>query len=69
MSSFEDVDHHVSKLGALPPINAANPAVQLCVYYKAAKPILALAVNIPFIPAKWKVVLTGFMGLLDTMCP
>jgi hypothetical protein len=65
MTTFEDVNQHVENLGALPPIAPG----QLCVYYKAAKPILTLMETFPFFPAKWKTVLSGLTTLLDALCP
>jgi hypothetical protein len=66
---FEAVDQHVTSFAPLPQVNAANPAAQLCVYYKAAKPIIVLVAAFPFFPAKWKSVLAGFTAVLDLMCP
>lgn len=69
MKSFEDVDKHVSSLPPLPTIDPKNAAAQLCVYYKAVKPILEMVINFPFFPASWKNVVSGFTSVLNVMCP
>lgn len=68
MSNFEDVDRHVNSL-SLPAVGTAVTPAQLCTYYKAAEPILKLLVGLPLIPANWKNVLNGLLGVLDKICP
>jgi hypothetical protein len=69
MSSFETVNHHVETLAPLPPVDVNNPLPQLCTYWKALKPVLALVESFPFFPVKWKSLVTSFSNLLDAICP
>jgi len=78
--TFEDVDKLIQKadLSALKtaPRAAAKAAVdpaaviaQVCAAYKIIRPILLLLSNLPLIPKKWRDVITGFMKLMDSLCP
>ena len=77
--SFEEVDKHVQKAdlsvfkiekpkgkGAA----AAGVSVpNVCPAYKTVRPILALVAGLFIIPKKWRDIITGFMGVMDLMCP
>lgn len=78
--TFEEVDRLIQKadLSAFQsrPRATARAAVdpaavigQVCAAYKVIRPILALLVNVPLIPKKWKDVIKGFMKVMDGLCP
>jgi hypothetical protein len=79
--TFEEVDKLIQKadLSALqkaPRAAAARAAVdpaavfgQVCAAYKIIRPILALLLNTPLLPKKWKDAIKAFMKVLDAICP
>jgi hypothetical protein len=78
--TFEEVDRHIEKadlstiksVGKGAGAEALSPAAvipNICTAYKIIRPILALILNLPFIPKKWKDALKAFMGVLDKLCP
>ena len=78
--TFEEVDRMIQKadLSALQkaPRAAARAAVdptavfgQVCAAYKVIRPILALLLNTPLLPKKWKDAIKAFMKVLDAVCP
>ena len=70
MLTFEEVNKHVEKSVALPrPKDREAAALQLCATYKSIRPILALLINMPFIPATWLAITTAFMETMEVLCP
>lgn len=75
--SFDAVNDHVNALPlALSGERAAAAGLTLeqqrgglCESYHAARPVLAALAAIPFIPARWRAVVSNFLGVLDTLCP
>ncbi len=77
--TFEEVDKLIQKadLASLRAPSAAaraaaDPAAifgQVCAAYKVIRPILALLLNTPFLPKKWKDAVKAFMKVLDAICP
>lgn len=78
--TFEEVDKLIQKadISALQKAPraaaraAADPAAvfaQVCAAYKIIRPILALLLNTPLLPKKWKDAIRAFMKVLDAICP
>jgi len=80
--TFEEIDAAFSKLdvakheAALQQFTAAtvktSPASvigQVCPTYKAVRPFLVAASNLPFIPKKWRDGIKAFIAAVDVLCP
>ena len=67
-----DLAAHRRAVAGISAQAAANPALalpQLCPIYKAVRPFLVAASNLPFIPQKWRDVIKGFIDVVDVLCP
>jgi hypothetical protein len=65
-----DLEKHQAAIKQLG--TAATPASvigQICPIYKAVRPFLQAAANLPFIPAAWRAGISAFITALDLLCP
>jgi hypothetical protein len=65
-----DLEKHnasIRQLGAAPA--PASVIGQICPIYKAVRPFLQAAANLPFIPAAWRAGITAFITAMDLLCP
>lgn len=73
---FESLDLSVMKPGGALYFTASDvkqtPGIVLqkvCGIYKIVKPFLGVIAGLFFVPAKWRASLSGFIALMDTICP
>ncbi len=62
-----DMESHVARMGA--PGAQALALPDVCSLYKKVRGYLAIIVKIPLIPAPIRTAVSGFMSLMDTLCP
>jgi hypothetical protein len=72
--TFEEVDKHVQKadLSVFKVAKAKGAAAgvpNVCPAYKTVRPILALVAGLFLIPKKWRDIISGFLGVMDMLCP
>jgi hypothetical protein len=49
--------------------SASSVIGQICPIYKAVRPFLQAAANLPFIPQAWRSGITAFISAMDLLCP
>jgi hypothetical protein len=64
---FEKHQAAIKQLGTAPA--QASVIAQICPIYKAVRPFLQAAANLPFIPAAWKAAISAFIAAMDLLCP
>ena len=42
---------------------------KLCGIYNVVRPILVALASLPIIPQKWRLAITAFVSVMDTICP
>jgi hypothetical protein len=51
------------------PAGGAAVIGEVCPIYKAVRPFLVAASNLPFIPAAWRNGIKAFIAAMDLLCP
>jgi hypothetical protein len=65
-----NLEKHQAAIKQLGPAPAPASVIgNLCPIYKAVRPFLQAAANLPFIPAAWRAGISAFIAALDLLCP
>ncbi len=60
---------HVKELLSHPPTDKAGAMMALCPLYQVSRPFLASLAGMFFVPQKLKDLISGFLSVLDLLCP
>ena len=74
--TFEEVNQHVESVkietldaSAMTTLEVNDFLKLICENYQKVRPILLLISQTPFLPKKWRDVVSGFVNALDLLCP